>query len=165
MTVPTFQKLARSQSALSTTAALRLAWLCWAAFLIVPFSVVLWTLWHTAANQNPLSRSGEERWFVAAMVYLVLITPAAFFWREHIFKGYRDGRPMSPGKYLVGMITVWLAPLTAGIFSLVGCVVIGSMLPNLIPAFLSLLLFVMLSPTGSSIVRRVGTRRSLAANG
>lgn len=158
MTAPNLQKPVQSRSALSAPTALRLAWLCWLALLIIPFSVAFWLIWHTAAEQNPLSRSGEERWFVAAMVYLVLVVPAAFFWREQVFKDYRAGKAVPPGKYLVGMIGVWLALVTAGSFSLAGCIVVGALLPNLVPAFLSLLLFLVLWPTGRSMIRPTGNQ-------
>ncbi len=158
MTAPNLQKLVRSRSALSARTALRTAWLCWLVLLIIPFSMVFWLIWHTAAEQNPLSRSGEERWFVSAMVYLALVAPAAFFWRDHVFKDYRAGKTVPPGKYLVGMIGVWLALVTAGLFSLAGCIAVGALLPNLVPALLSLLLFLMLWPTGRSMIRRVGNQ-------
>jgi len=158
MTAPTIHKVVRSRSALSAPTALRLAWLCWLAFLIIPFSVVFWLIWHTAADQNPLSRSREERWFVAAMVYLALVAPAAFFWREHVFTSYRAGKTVPPRKYLVGMIGVGLALLTAGLFSLAGCIVVGSLLPNLVPAFFAMLIFLMLCPTGRSMIPSVGNQ-------
>jgi hypothetical protein len=159
MTAPTLQQFMRSRSALSAPTAIRLAWACWLTFLIIPFSVAFWLIWNSAANQIPLSRSGEGRWFFAAMGYLASVAPVAFFWREHIFKDRRVGKAISPGKYLVGMIGVWLALLTAGLFSLAGCIVVGALLPNLVPAFLSLLLFLMLWPTGRSMtIRRVGNQ-------
>lgn len=156
MKAATAENFGEIRSGLSVPKALRMAWIFWAIFLLIPFTVIFWFIWHASASQNPLSQVGHERWFVAAMAYLGLVAPAAFFWREHVFKDYREGKPVPPGKYLAGMIGVWLALETSGLFSLVGCIVIGALLPNLIPAFLALMLFLMLWPSGRSMVRSVG---------
>jgi len=160
MNAPTLRHFARSRPTLSPEMAIRLAWACWSVFLIVPCSFVLWFIWRAGEDQNPLLHSGEEKWFIAAMAYLVLVAPAAFFWREHISSDHRTGKHVSPGTYLVGMIAVWLALLSAGILSLSGCIVIGALVPNVVPAFLSLLLFLMLWPSGKSMMRRVRDRNA-----
>jgi hypothetical protein len=67
-------------------------------------------------EQSPLARASEERWFVAAVAYLALVAPAAFFWRERVFKSYRAGNTVPPKTYLLGMIGVGLALLTSGTF-------------------------------------------------
>ena len=102
-----------------------------------------------------MSRLGEERWFVCAMVFLALVAPGAFFWRDRIYEGSQGGKTVTPGIYLAGMVSVWLALLAAGLFSLIGCFAVGAMLPNLVPAFFALALFLMLWPNGRSMFRRV----------
>jgi hypothetical protein len=158
MTAPTTEKIVRCRSALSPLTALRLAWVCWFVFLIIPFFVAYWFIWHTAGEQSPLARASEERWFVAAMTYLALVAPAAFFWRERVFKSYRAGNTVPPKTYLLGMLGVGLTLLTSGLFSLTGCIVVGTLMPNLFPAFLSLLLFLMLWPTGRSMTPGAGNQ-------
>jgi hypothetical protein len=141
---------------LSAPKALKIAWLCWSVLLLLPFTLVLWTLWNLHVRNTPLLSADADRWFVAAAAYLVAAATAAFFWRDHSFKGYSQGKRVEPGKYLVGTIGIGLALSTSGIFSLVGCIVTGAMVPNLIPALMALLVFVLLWPTGHAMVRSVG---------
>jgi hypothetical protein len=148
MTLHTLQKLERSRPPISATTALRLARLLWFVFLCAPFLAALWVSSRIPVDRIPISRLAEERWFVAAMLYVVLIAPAAFFWREHIHSHHRPGEIVRPGKYLMGMIGIWLALLSSAILSLAGCVIVESFLPNIIPAFFALMLFLMLWPSG-----------------
>jgi hypothetical protein len=158
MIVPTLQKAIKRRSAISAPTAIWMAWLCWLLFLAIPFSVALWL--SSRAGENPISTSrlGEERWFVCAMLFLALVAPGAFFWRERIYEGSQGDKTVTPGKYLAGMVVVWLALLAAGLFSLVGCFAVGAMLPNIVPAFFALALFLMLWPNGRSMFRRVPRR-------
>jgi len=52
-----------------------------------------------------MSFLAQERFFVAARALLVLIAPAAFFWRERVFEDHGDDKYIPPAKYLVGMIS------------------------------------------------------------
>ena len=155
MIVATLQKAIKRRLAISAPTAVSMAWLCWSLFLAIPFSVALWL--SSRAGDNPISTSrlSEERWFVCAMLFLALVAPAAFFWRERIYEGSQGGKTVTPGKYLAGMVSVWLALLAAGLFSLTGCFAVGAMLPNIVPAFFALALFLMLWPNGRSMFRRV----------
>lgn len=160
MIVATLQKAIKRRSAISAPTAIWMAWLCWSLFLAIPFSVALWLGSRTGENPISTSRLSEERWFVYAMLFLALIAPGAFFWRERIYEGSQGGKTVTPGKYLAGMVSVWLALLAAGLFSLTGCFALGTMLPNIVPAFFSLALFLMLWPNGRSMSHRVQRRVS-----
>jgi len=158
MIVPTLQKAIKRRLAISASTAIWMAWLCWLLFLAIPFSVALWL--SSRAGESPISTSrlSEERWFVCAMLFLALVAPGAFFWRERIYEGSQGDKTVTPGKYLAGMVSVWLALLAAGLFSLTGCFAVGAMLPNIVPAFFALALFLMLWPNGRSMFRRVQRR-------
>lgn len=145
-----------SRSSLSVPAALRWAWFSWAVLLAVPFLLLQWLIWHLAAGDASRSSADTEKWFVAAMAYFILILPGSFFWRGHLFKDYWLGRPVAPGRYVLATITVGFALALGGIFSLIGCLVTGSFMPNLIPALLALVLFALHWPTGRAMVRPVG---------
>jgi hypothetical protein len=158
MIVPTLQKAIKRRLAISATTAIWTARLCWSLFFAIPFSVALWLSSRPGVNPISTSPLSEERWFVCAMVILALVAPGAFFWRERIYEGSQGGKTVTPAKYLAGMVSVWLAILAAGLFSLIGCFAVGAMLPNIVPAFFALALFLMLWPNGHSMFRRVQRR-------
>ena len=101
----------------SPSTALRLAWLCWCVLLVIPFFLALWLIWHLsggAAAPHP-PHPLRDRWFLGPMIYLILVVPVSLFWRGRVFKPYWSGRTVPPGKYLLGMLAIWLA--------LAGCLV------------------------------------------
>ncbi|MGD0539987.1 MAG: hypothetical protein ABSB33_00580 [Tepidisphaeraceae bacterium] len=154
--IPTPNRGTPSQSTSSVKLALLWAWLCWAILLVIPFLLLQWVIWrlHTVEVARP--HADAAKWFVAAMAYLLVILPGSFFWRGHLFKNYWLGRPVAPHKYVVATISIGLALALGGVFSLIGCLVTHSLMPNLIPALLSLLLFAIHWPTGRAMVRPVG---------
>jgi hypothetical protein len=158
MIVPTLQMALKRRLAISATTAIWMARLCWLLFLFIPFSAALWLSSRAGENPVSMSRLGEERWFVGAMVFLALVAPGAFFCRERIYEGSQGGKNVTPGKYLAGMVSVWLTLLAAGLFSLTGCFAVGAMLPNIVPGFFALALFLMLWPNGRSMFHRVQRR-------
>ncbi|MDP9173035.1 MAG: hypothetical protein M3O30_04110 [Planctomycetota bacterium] len=141
---------------LTTVVAVRVAWVAWITFLIIPFLLFLWVVW-ALANETGVARHQGTSWFVAAMIYLLVAVPCSFFWRGHVFKAYWTGHTVSPGKYLLGMIAVWLALVVGGIFSLVGCYADHSLLPNLLPALVAFMFYVTLWPSGRAMVRHTGS--------
>jgi hypothetical protein len=118
--------------------------------------MILWFIWHLSPGQITDPQRGWEKWFIGAMTYLALAVPASLFWRGRVFKPYWEGQTVQPGKYLRGMATVWTALALGGIVSLAGCVATGSLAPNLMPAMISLILFLTLWPGGRAMIRRVG---------
>ncbi len=142
--------------ALSVKTALKLAWLCWGALLAGPFLFLQWLIWYVTAGDPSRFHADTDKWFVAAMAYLIIILPGSFFWRGHLFKDYWLGRPVAPRKYILATVSVGLALAIGGIFSLIGCLVTGSFMPNLIPGLLALILYTLHWPTGRAMVRPVG---------
>jgi hypothetical protein len=100
--------------------------------------------------------SNDERWFLGASVYLLVVVPASFFWRGHVFKAYWTGQTIGPTTYLYGMLTMWAALEFGGIFSLLGCLVDHALLPNLLPALVAFMFYVTLWPSGRAMVSRMG---------
>jgi len=146
----------QGQPTLSVPTALRWAWFWWAILLAAPFLFLQWLIWRFARGEVGQSHADAEKWFVAAIAYFVLVLPASFFWRRRLFKDYWLGRPVEPRRYIIATISVGLAIAVGGTFSLIGCFVTGSLMPNLIPALLALLLFVLHWPTGRAMVKPVG---------
>ena len=137
---------------LTPATALHIAWFCWLGFLATPFVLFLYVCWSLLDNNEPRDLPAANGWFVASMVYLIVVVPLAIFWRSRLFRSYWTGECVSPRSYLVGMVTVWLTIWIGGIFSLIGCLVTGSLLPNLLPAVVSFMLFTPLWPSGRAMI-------------
>jgi hypothetical protein len=150
-----------SKSSLSVPMALRLAWVSWVIMLVLPFLVFLAMIWQTAIMTHGPAVGGET-WFLAASFYLLLAVPSSFFWRGHVFKAYWTGHTVSPGKYLFGMLSIWLTLEIGGLFSLIGCFVNNSALPCLLPALVAFMFFVTMWPSGRAMVRTVGNHEDAA---
>jgi hypothetical protein len=142
---------------LSVRTALRIAWVTWVVLLVIPFLMFLCVVWTLGIRADGSAAPVPHHlWFMAASIYLLVGVPGSFFWRGHVFKAYWSGHTIAPGKYVVGMISVWLALEIGGIFSMAGCFVDQAMLPNLLPALVAFMFFVTLWPTGRAMVRPVG---------
>jgi hypothetical protein len=136
--------------------ALRLAWVTWVTLLVIPFFVFLTVVWTLMNHETVAMRSGAQPWFLAACGYMIVVVPAAFFWRDRLFKPYWSGQVIEPVKYLYGMLVMWMALEVGGIISLIGCLTEHSLLPNLLPALMAFVFFLRLWPSGRAMVRTVG---------
>jgi hypothetical protein len=148
-----------SSSGLTPQTAIRVAWIIWLVFLVVPFFLFLhavWILSNAGSNAPVASPDVVTHWFLGSMLYLLLVVPISFFTRGRVFKAYWTGHVVTPGKYLSGMTTVWLALEVGGILSLVGCLATGQLLPNVLPALVAFMFFATLWPSGRAMVRTVG---------
>lgn len=141
---------------LSVRTALKLAWLTWVTLLVLPFFLFLCTVWNLMFREVMTVRAERPDWFLAACGYLLVVVPAALFYRGRLFKAYWTGHPIPPAKYLFGMLSIWAALEFGGIIALLGCLVDHSLLPNLLPALLAFMFFVTLWPSGKSMVRSIG---------
>jgi hypothetical protein len=141
---------------LSVTKALHRAWFWWILLLAIPFLFLQWVIWTFATGKVNHAASNSGEWFLAAMVYLLAFAPGAFFLRARLFKDYWKGHPVQPRRYVMATIIVGLALAIGGVFSLVGCIKTGSLMPNLLPALLALVLFALHWPTGRAMVKTTG---------
>lgn len=142
------------ENKLSADCALHVAWRIWFTLAVIPFIVFLAVIWQLMDAQSEAGNSDlAQTWFIGAMAYLAIGLPAAFFWRSRIFRGYWAGKTISPRDYLVGMATIWIAIEIGGLFALIGCLVSGTLLPNLLPALVAFMLFTPLWPNGHSMTR------------
>src|SRR5262249_16339302 len=122
--------------------------------LAVPFVGFIAMVWHLMDRPaETIDTAMSHRWFIASMTYMMIGPPLAFFIRSRFFRGYWSGRIIPPLNYLIGMITIWAALEFGGLLGLVGCLISGALLPNLIPALLAFMFFLPLSPNGRSMTR------------
>ena len=145
-----------SRSVLSARLALRLAWVCWVVLLVIPFLTFLYIVFSLSGAPAARSFIQTDHWFLAASIYLLMAGPLSFFWRGHVWQAYWAGKPVTPGKYLFGMMSIWLALEFGGLLSLVGCIVDHSLLPNLLPALVAFMFFVTLWPSGRAMFKTCG---------
>ncbi|HEX4054785.1 MAG TPA: hypothetical protein VHX86_11015 [Tepidisphaeraceae bacterium] len=148
--------MAGTGGTLSPRTALRLAWVTWAVFLVIPFFLFLSVVWILGMREEVTPPIRQHAWFLGASIYLLVAVPLSFFWRGHVFKAYWSGQPIAPKKYLYGMLGVWAALVFGGIFGLLGCFVDRSLLPNLLPALVAFMFYVTLWPSGRAMVGRTG---------
>ncbi len=148
--------MAGTGATLSPRTALRLAWVTWAVFLVIPFFLFLSIVWILGMREEAAPQPSQHAWFLGASAYLLVVVPLSFFWRGHVFKAYWSGQPIQPKKYLYGMLSVWAALVFGGIFSLLGCFVDRSLLPNLLPALIAFMFYVTLWPSGRAMVAHTG---------
>lgn len=153
--IATATQVHRTRQALTPAQALRTAWVCWLSLMVIPFMVLLYAVWTMMIvdwNAGTPNQQLGEAWFIAAIAYMVLVVPAAIFARSWLFKSYWGGECVSPRHYLAGMLTVWGTIELGGLFSLVGCIVSHSMLPNILPALVAFMVFTALWPSGRAMV-------------
>jgi hypothetical protein len=134
--------------------ALRIAWWCWLSMLALPFIAFIVTIWavNAAEGADESASTFSRVWFYASMGYMLVAVPISFFWRSHVFRDYWAGHCVSPSSYLRGMIPMWIIIEIGGLLSLVGCILSGALLPNLLPALVAFMLFVPLWPSGRAML-------------
>lgn len=141
---------------LSPRAAVKTAWRLWTLLLVLPFLVFMASLVYLMTTRAAVRPELSHRWFVFAMLWTALTIPAAFFIRSRLFHDYWQGRTVPPARYLVGMAVVWVTIEAAGLISLAGVFLSGSLLPDLIPALFAFVLYLTLWPTGAAMTHPVG---------
>jgi hypothetical protein len=147
----------RPKNEMSAESALVLAWRWWLVLLVLPFIIFLGVIWNLMDQEAGTGNAPlAQGWFLAAMAFLAVAGPGAFFWRSHVFKAYWSGERVLPRDYLSGMLAVWWTLEIAGIFSLSGCLLSRQLLPNLLPAVVAFMLYVPLWPSGRAMVDRIG---------
>lgn len=143
----------KNPSYLSADMALQIASWTWCALLALPFVLFLIVIWRLMDSESPPAANQGQEWFIAGMIYMMIGPPLAFFIRSRLFRGYWSGRIIPPKNYLIGMITLWMSLEFGGLFALVGCLISGVLLPNLMTALLAFMFFLPLSPNGHSMTR------------
>jgi hypothetical protein len=144
-------RLHDSDNPLSVDEALRYAWRIWFVLLVIPFVVFLAVIWYLNGHESPARMRLSQIWLVSTMAFMAVGVPGAFFWQSRLFRGYWSGQLVSPRDYLAGMVSIWTSLEVGGLLALLGCLVSGQLLPNLIPALLAFALFIPLWPSGHAM--------------
>ena len=129
--------------------ALQLAWTTWVVLLVTPFMMLPLTL-HLMPSASGAGPKPElaGRWYGILMVYLLVAIPVALVIRAVMFKGLWHGQPVPPQRYYSGMLLLWFVVVAGGITAELVCVATATLVPNILPAMLALIVFLSLWPTG-----------------
>jgi hypothetical protein len=139
-------------SELTPRQALRYAWYIFMILAAIPFLFFIYIVWTVNDHPGPVNRSFTEPWFIVSVAYMLLASPAAFFVRSRMFKGYWTGDCVSPRSYLIGMSIMWVTMVIGGLLSLAGCLGSRSLLPCLFPALVAFAMFAIHWPSGRAMV-------------
>jgi hypothetical protein len=69
--------------------AMRAAWVSWLVMLVLPFLYFIYVLWKLMGAEGNVVSSVQvsQKWFVAAMIYLIVAVPISFFARSRSSRG------------------------------------------------------------------------------
>ena len=142
---------------LTSERATQIAWVIWLVMLSLPLVVFLAML---ALLFYQPGVAAHERvsgmFFVISLLWLAIAVPLGFFLRRRYFRPWWSGGIVPPTDYLRGMCAIWVAPEIGGLTALTGCIVSGTVVPNLVPAGIAFLLFVPFWPSGSAMTSAIG---------
>jgi hypothetical protein len=141
---------ARGDAGLTPRVALRIAWAAWVVLLLLPYAILPFALHETVSA--PASRSNPRvasAWFLGIMLCLFLALLFAVVWRIPKLRSYWLGDPVRPRRYLCGMATLWGALMICGVVAELVCASTATFVPNVLPAAVALLAYVILRPEGS----------------
>jgi hypothetical protein len=129
----------------------------WLGMLALPFVVFLSVVAYLLGSHGPVQTDLAHTWFLLSLGWVGFAIPGAYFLRSQVFfKEYGAGGVVPPGRYLMGMTTVWLAIEIGGLLGLAGCFMSGSLMPDLIPSLVAFVLFLTMWPTGSAMTEATG---------
>jgi hypothetical protein len=151
------QRRRATRTKLTPDLALRRAWRLWLLLPILPWLTFFVALWNMLAGRPPVANKAlADAWYLATTVYMIIALPTALFWRAHLFRCYAHGHGVPTKAYLMGMSALWGALSLAGLIASLGCLVTRSLMPNIGPALISLVVFASLWPTGHAMLPRLG---------
>lgn len=136
-----------------------LTWAIWIAYLVTPLFALIGTVLFLMVNDGAIHEGLGQSWLITMMVLIAIGIPLAFFVRSKVyFRSYWEGKPVTPRQYLRGMLLVWTVIELAGLLSIVGCIVTGELIPNLIPALIAFVVFVTQWPNASAMTKTTGNK-------
>lgn len=150
-------------SEMSSSQSLKTAWFLWILLAAMPLPFFIAVLMQqlnqeVTAAQNPV----VYKWFIGTLIFTAIAVPAGFFLQQRFFRSYWKGQPVAPLKYLLGMLSVWVALNVCGLIALSGCLATRTLLPNLLPAVLIFGLFCVLWPNGHAMSRPLVSEQDAA---
>ena len=132
---------------------LKTAWILWALLALMPLPFFLAVVIQQLNLDGAPAGPGVNEWFIGTLVFIAFCVPAGFFAQRRFFRNYWKGEAVTPLRYLLGMLSVWVALNVCALIALIGCLATRPLLPNLLPAILLFGLFAILWPNGHAMSR------------
>lgn len=149
--MPTTDRKGRTQ--LQPVEAIRAGWRSWIGLVVIASGALIAVL-----TTQPMSNSGQPGGWLAgsvlvgvAMTWLVLMGAVVLLLRSYCFQAVWDGRPVEPGSYLKGMYQVWGVLVIGGLLGVLGALLMGSMMPGVLVAIVSLLALIFSRPDARAL--------------
>jgi hypothetical protein len=148
--------LADAPTPLAPQVAYGWAWRIWLSLPVVPCLLTILVIWRAATTAAPGDDVLARDWALVTLACLAVAVPAAFFWRDRLFRAYAAGGTVPPRTYLLGMAAVWGALAAVGVVASLACLISGRLMPNLGIGLVALLIYWTIWPTGDAMVRPTG---------
>lgn len=133
--------------------ALRAAQVWWVTFLATPLVALAVGWWALAGQGAPTERAIGVWLAVTAMVWLLVAGPAVFVLRGHCFRAAWTGRPISPRRYLRGVVSTWAVLEVGALSAVVSCLVGHALLPGAAVLAVALATLALLPPSARALAR------------
>jgi len=130
---------------------LRQAWLWYGGLMAIPTLMLIYLVWWFLKSDGVVETDTRWTWLIGTVAFMGIAIPASIFARSRMFRGYWDGECVAPKAYLMGMVIVWATIVVTGIASMIGCMMTGSLLPNLFPALVAFVLYLTMWPSGRAM--------------
>lgn len=138
------------------------AWIAYVGILLsllILFLLLLLVVSGGDTTYLPSDPPTRNALFYVAMAWIALATPAGFFLRQRLFKAYEKGRPVAPGRYLEGMLCIWIPLFIGGLIAIVGGFQAQSITPFVVPWMVAVVLLFPFWPSGQAMTRNLGDSR------
>lgn len=139
--------------------ALKHAWYWYGGLMAVPTLMFIYMVWWFLQRDPQAQVESRWTWLMATVAFMAIAIPASIFARSRLFRAYWQGESVAPRVYLMGMTLVWATIVVSGLASMVGCMMSGTLLPNLVPALVAFVVYLTMWPSGRVMI---GERQGLS---
>jgi len=132
--------------------ALKHAWFWYGGLMAVPTLTFIYMMWWFLYREPRTQMEIRWTWLIGTVAFMVIAIPLSIFARSRLFRAYWQGECVAPRAYLAGMIIVWSTIVVSGIASMIGCMMTGTFLPNLVPALVAFVVYLTMWPSGRVMI-------------
>lgn len=144
----------RKAEGMSIELAMAIAVTSWGGMLVLLLILAGVTVGVTWPVMDAVNEARVDAWFISAMALVAVLPTLAGFVHRYIFQHRRTDRgTVTPEGYVLASLTLWAAISVAGIWSVVGCLASGEMIPHVLPLFIAMFLLLGMWPTGKAMVK------------
>jgi hypothetical protein len=126
-----------------------LLWLGCVLFLLAMIGVALI---NAAPGQDQANRALAINWTIGSLVLIGAALPAAAGLHWYLFRRHWRAGRVTPRGFLIASTSLWLTFTLCGVIPIVGCLLSGTIFPNIYLAAIVLLLLLGTWPKGEAMV-------------